>query len=219
MSGAAVAGGAEGRLATIAGAVLAGGRSRRMGRDKSRLALDGVACATRIATLLAELFEDVLLVGGDPPAEAVGRRVPDAAGPACALRGLVTALESTEAERVLVVATDLPLLTPELVLGLVAMPDAEAVVPRDASGSHPLCALYQREGALAAAKERLAAERLALRDLLGGLETSYLEGAALAAVDPTGTALTNLNHPGEVAEAERRLRALRSTSPPGPRSR
>jgi molybdopterin-guanine dinucleotide biosynthesis protein A len=124
--------------------------------------------------------------------------VPDVDGPCCALRGLASALGATECERVLVVATDLPLRTPDLVLALVAWPEADAVVPRDANGPHPLCALYRREPVLALARERLAANQLALRGLLDRVATAYFEGADLACVDPEGRALTNVNTPEEL---------------------
>ncbi len=198
---------AEGRLANVAAAVLLGGDSRRMGSDKAQRRLGGVALATRIAALLADLFEDVLLVGGDPPAEAPGRRVPDPEGPACGLRGLVAALSHARAERVLVLATDLPLVTPELLLGLVAWPEADAVVPRPREGSQPLCALYRREAVLPVARARLATGALELRGLLGALATSWLEPADLAPLDPRGIALRNLNTPADLERAEALLRA------------
>jgi molybdopterin-guanine dinucleotide biosynthesis protein A len=204
----------EGRIAAIGAALLAGGASSRMGRDKARLELGGVANATRLARLLEGLFEELLLVGGDPPADAPGRRVADPEGPVCALRGLVAALEAAQAPRLLVVATDLPLLTPDLVLALVAWPEADAVVPRGASGVHPLCAIYRREALLPLARERLAAGRLDLRGLLDAVATSYLEPDDLARVDPTGRALTNVNTPEDLARAEALLGgAQRATSP------
>ncbi len=191
------------RFSNVAGAVLTGGASSRMGSDKAQLAVGGVASATRVARCLALLCEDVVLVGGEPPADAPGRRAPDGEGPRCALRGVVAALAAARAERVLVVATDLPFVTPDLLLALVAWPEADAVVPRTPDGAHPLCALYRREHALAAARRNLAAERLALSELLGAIETRYLEGDDLRAVDPDGIALTNLNTAEDVARAER----------------
>jgi molybdopterin-guanine dinucleotide biosynthesis protein A len=191
----------SGRFRNVAGAVLTGGASERMGTDKARLAIAGVASATRVARCLASLCEDVVLVGGDPPADAPGRRAPDAQGPRCALRGLVSALEAVTAERALVVATDLPFVTPDLLLALVAWPEADAVVPRSADGSHPLCALYQREPALAVARRHLAEQRLALSALLDAIDTRYFGGDDLLAVDPRGVALTNLNTPEDVARA------------------
>jgi molybdopterin-guanine dinucleotide biosynthesis protein A len=200
-----VSSGGSGRFANVAGAVLTGGASARMGSDKASLAIGGVASATRVARCLTLLCEDVVLVGGNPPPDAPGRRAPDGDGPRSALRGVVAALEATRAERVLVVATDLPFVTPDLLLALVAWPEADVVVPRTADGIHPLCALYRRESALAAARRNLAAERLALSALLDALATRYLEGDDLCAVDPDGTALLNVNTPEDLARVQRLL--------------
>ena len=189
----------EGRLANVSAALLVGGASERMGRDKARLDLDGEPAAARLAALLTAFFEDVLLVGGEPPREAPGRRVADGAGPRSALRGVVAALEAARTERVLVLATDLLGVTAELLLALLAAPEAEVVAPRTARGPEPLCALYRREPALAEARRRLAAGRLALHELLGALSVQWLEGVDLAAVDPHGAALANVNTPAELA--------------------
>jgi len=197
----------EGRLANVSAALLLGGASSRMGRDKARLERAGVALATRTARLLAEHFEDVLLVGGEPPAEAPGRRVADPEGPRCALRGLVGALAAARSERVLVVATDLPLLAPELVLALVAWPEADVVLPRVDGHLEPLCALWAREVALREARARLAAGRLALHELVGALRHEGLAGEDLRAVDPDGTMLANANTPEDWTQIERLGRA------------
>jgi molybdopterin-guanine dinucleotide biosynthesis protein A len=190
------------RIASVAGAVLVGGASSRMGRDKARLAVGGVAGATRAARLLAGLFEEMLVVGGDPPDETPGRRVPDPEGPSCALRGLVAALEAARSPRVLVTATDLPLLTADLLLALVAWPEADAVVPRTADAAHPLCALYARDAVLPLARAHLASGKLAMRALLDAVETSYLAPEVVARIDPTGRALVNVNTPEDLVRAE-----------------
>ena len=195
-----------GRLARVSGAVLVGGASQRMGRDKTHLELAGVPLAVRAARLLADLLEDVVLVGGDPPADAPGRRVPDPEGPRCALRGLLGALGAARGERVVVLATDLPLLTADLVLGLIAQPPADVVVPRNADGSHPLCAVYRREPVLAAARAHLAEGRLALRALLDTMETRFVEGDALRALDPDESALLNVNDESDLARARAAVR-------------
>lgn len=184
-----------------------------MGRDKTRLLVGGVAGAVRAARLLGSIVEEVLLVGGDPPPEATGRRVPDPPGPACALRGLAGGLEAARAERVLVLATDLPFVGADLLLALVAWPEAQAVVPRGARGPEPLCALYEREPALRVARARLAAGALAVQGLLGELRVAYLDAGALAVLDPEGRALTNLNTPEDLARAEAWWRSGGSQEP------
>jgi molybdopterin-guanine dinucleotide biosynthesis protein A len=186
----------EGRIANVSAALLLGGASERMGADKARLEIAGGAAAVVLARRLASLFEEVLLVGGAPPAEAEGRRVTDTGGPRSALRGLVTALEAAQGERVLVLATDLLGVSPDLLLALVAAPVADVVAPRSARGAEPLCALYTREPSLGEARRRLAAGQLALHELLAALRVEWLEGDDLAAV---AADLTNVNTPAELA--------------------
>jgi molybdopterin-guanine dinucleotide biosynthesis protein A len=203
---AAETGAGESRLAGISAALLTGGSGTRLGRDKSRVPLGGVASATRIGSRLARIFDEVLLVGGEPPDDTPGRRVPDPPGPACALRGVLGALEAARGERVLVLATDLPLVSDALLLALVAWPEADAVAPRTGEGRHALCALLSRERVRPVAQRRLAAGELSLHGLFAELGAAWLEGETLARLDPDGLALTNMNTPEDLARVERRLR-------------
>ena len=191
-----------GRRGNESGAVLLGGASTRMECDKAGLAVAGVSGATRVARVLDALFDEVLLAGGEPPADAPGRRVPDAPGPVCALRGLVTALAAATSPRVFVVATDMPLLTADLVLALVAWSEADAVVPRTAGRTHPLCAVYAREAVLPVARARLAGDDLALRGVLDAVATVWLEPDDVARIDPEGRSLVNVNTPEDLARVE-----------------
>lgn len=177
-----------------------------MGADKAHLEVAGVPAATRAAQLLDSLFEEVLLVGGRPPSDAPGRAVVDPPGPSCALRGLVAALDSAGATRVLVLATDLPFVAADLLLGLVAWPDADAVVPRQGGRFHPLCALYRRQVTLERARARLAARELALHGLLEELDIEPFEGPDLEALDPRGEQLWNANTPADWQRIRERLR-------------
>ncbi len=196
---------AEGRLASIAGAVLLGGASSRMGADKASLALGGVSFAGRISAHLTDLFEEVYLVGGEPPGDAVGMPVADGAGPRCPLRGLIAVLETATAERVLLLATDIPLVIPELLLALCALPESDVVLPRTQHGPQPLCAIYRKQAVLPLAKKHLAEGKLALRALLDTLSTTYLEPEELSQIDPEGRSLTNVNTPEERAALDATL--------------
>lgn len=187
------------RFATVSAAILVGGRAEV---GASRLAVAGVANTTRIANRLVRLFEDVMLVGADSPPEAPGRRVADVAGPECALRGVVSALEAARTERVLVVACDLPLISSELLLALVAWPEADLVLPRTRDGLQPACALFRRDAALPIARTRLADGRLALRALAEVLETSEIGPDDVARIDPLGSALTPVETPARLERAE-----------------
>ena len=210
------AGGAASR--TSPARVLVGGASTRMGtRQGAASSSAAMPRAVRTARLLASLCRGRDLVGGAPPPGAPGRAVAGPAGRAAApLRGLVGALAAARAPRVLVVATDLPLVRRICCLALVALPEADVVLPRSAAGLEPLCALYPREAVLPVARARLARGALALRGLLAELTVSVLAGPDLAAVDPDGSALLNANTPADLARARRaprRARGARVSAP------
>ena len=198
----------EGRLETVSGAILLGGASSRMGRDKAALEVAGVAAVTRLARLLARIFGDVLLVGGRPPEDAPGRRISDPAGPASPLLGGVAARAAARAPRVRVAATDHLLLTPHQRLGLCSGCCGGVGGTRPSDGPQPLCALYRRAPVLPIARARLASDDLSLRGLLGAIpEVSFLEAGDLRELDPDGTALLNVNTPEDLERAEAALRA------------
>ncbi len=98
----------------VAGAILAGGASRRMGRTKALIDVDGVPMAQCVARALAAGgCKDIALVGGSP-LELAALELPVVAdgvpgeGP---LGGIISALgHFTEVSHVLVAACDLPLL-------------------------------------------------------------------------------------------------------------
>ena len=100
-----------------------------------------------------------------------------------------------------------------LLLALVAWPEADAIVPRTADGSHPLCALYRRDSVLPVARARLAAGVLELRGLLGATDTRFLDEAEMERLDPAGHALSNLNTPDDLARIESLIAGKHGGSP------
>jgi len=187
------------RIGNVTGALLLGGASTRMGRDKAHLEWNGERWSTRAARMLDGLFEETLLVGGDPEPDAPGRRVADPEGPRCALRGLAGALEAASNERVLVIATDLPLLSPELLLALTCWPEHAAVVPCDAGGDHPLCAMYRCGEVLPIVREQIAGERLSLAALLERIDTARVTLEEFGLGDLALRTLSNVNTPDELS--------------------
>jgi molybdopterin-guanine dinucleotide biosynthesis protein A len=162
---------ADGRLASVAGAVIPGTAAQPEEAD----------AAARIARLLAALFEEVICVGSEPPADTQGRRAGEVDGPPGVLRDIGSALAAATAERVLVVAAGAKEASPDLLLALVAWPEAEAVVPRARGAAVPSCALYRREVALRAFREQFASGRSDVRTWLEALDTAYVDPDALPA--------------------------------------
>jgi molybdopterin-guanine dinucleotide biosynthesis protein A len=203
-------------LPGISGALLLGGASRRMGRDKARLAVGGVPMARRAAEVLLSLFDDVVAVDrpGRPARRwrAGVRAVRDPQGsPAAALTGIATALAAAHHPWVLVLACDMPFPAPALLTGLcrtaLDLPEGalpKVVVPRTGQVLHPLCAVYHR-GLLAEVRARLEAGDLKVQ-ALARAHGEFVDEATLRVWDRSLAGLTNVNTPAELAQARARAR-------------
>jgi len=185
-------------------AILAGGRARRLGgQDKGALRVGAGSILERQVALLRARTSRVTIVGG-PPDRALPpdvTAVPDAFEDLGPIGGLYTALARARADRLLVLACDLPFVTGEFLEYLVlAGPDAEVVLPRDDRGLHPLCAAY---AASATPVIREAIERgvRKVRQAIAPLRLHLIEGRELAAFDPHGRLLHNVNTPGDYERA------------------
>jgi len=184
----------------LVGAVLAGGSSSRMGRDKAVLVLEGRTLARRAADRLAGVCARVLVadrgrgvVPGLPSvADGPGR------GPAA---GILGAAGAAPACALLVLACDLPAVPAELLAALVARSGggADLVLPRWSLGVEPLAAWYG-PAALAALAAQVAAGEYSLGRLVAGgaLAVEYLEGGALAAFGEPESVFRNLNRPEDL---------------------
>lgn len=184
-------------------AILAGGQARRFeGRDKSALPLAGLRVLDRQLAALRRLTTRVVIVGGpaDRYADTGVPVVPDLLPDVGPLGGLYTALHGAS-ERTIVLACDLPFVTtPFLEYLLRTGRAADATVPRTADGLHPLCASYARDAAPRI--RRLIDEGVRkVQEALGSLSLHIVEGAALAAHDPDGRLLHNINTPDDYARA------------------
>lgn len=188
--------GSSGAAFACAGAVLAGGRSRRMGRPKAWLLGPSgrPLVAQALATLRAAGADPLLLgCGADPApfaalARAEGARpVPDRFPGEGPLAGLEAVLDASPREWLLLVACDMPFLDAEALAGLVARAGRSpcaAVVPEAKGRLQPLHAVYHRRAlaplraALEAGERRLTAAVEALE-----LERVPLEGPSPVDVD------------------------------------
>ena len=191
------------KLGHIEAAVLCGGASSRMGREKATLPYRGGPLARRVANALGACFARVRLVAKRDLAPELGlETLVERRAEHAALVGLHAALGACEASAVFVAACDLPDIDPRVVLALAALAPtngaADAIAPLGPSGPEPLFAIY-RPRILLEVERRLAAGELALRALLGALNTLYVPERELRALDPVLASLHNLNRPGDIS--------------------
>lgn len=198
---------ATGRLELTA-AVLAGGRSLRMGVDKTLLDVDGRALVSRVVDAVGQVCEATVVVTNRPEALADAelpsdvRVVRDHVAYQGPLGGLTTALAETTSEWMLAVAADMPHLTPAIVRALWDLREgADAVVPVTDKGVEPLLALYRVAACLPAAREVLATGRRRPIAIFARVKTVEVPAEALRAVDPDLRSLINVNTPADLLDA------------------
>lgn len=187
---------------SFTGAVLAGGESRRMGRDKAGLAVDGVPLWQRQVSILRAAGAGVVGVVRRPgqPALDLPPDVPlwtDAVIGAGPLAGLEAALAASPTDLVAVVATDLPRIQAAWFTWLLGQAaPGRGVVARHPDGPfEPLAAIYPKS-ALPEVTRRLATADRSLQSLIASLvATEHLLPIALAA--PLAPQLANWNTPDD----------------------
>lgn len=106
----------EGRILKHA-FILAGGRSRRFGRDKTALRKNGRLVLADMVAMLQGLHHDVTVLGPDTGhlATLSCRVIPDETLYDGALPAIIHAFDVTDCDRALVVAADMPFLQPDVV--------------------------------------------------------------------------------------------------------
>jgi molybdopterin-guanine dinucleotide biosynthesis protein A len=189
--------------------VLAGGQSRRMGRDKALVQFNGRTMLEHALAIVRTLDAAAWIVG---PAERYGQFAECIAdefpgqGP---LAGIHAALRRSQAELNVILAVDTPLVTPELLRYLVtraASSPALAVVPgaSDEHGRerlHPLCGVYRCAFA-DAAQAALHAGRNQIEPVLRQGPLLVIGEAELVARGFPAAQLRNLNTPEDIAAVE-----------------
>lgn len=157
-------------LPGLTGYVLAGGRSSRMGQDKSAMRLGGVTLLEEAVGKLRRLCAEVVVIGG--PAHGGADRLVADRHPGCGpIGGLEAALADSGGEWAMFLPVDMPLLPAGLVGALGAawqrgMPNGLRVGMAVAGGvTQPLVSIVHRK-ALAAIQAAIGAGRYKVRPVL-----------------------------------------------------
>ncbi|RLT05283.1 MAG: molybdenum cofactor guanylyltransferase [Planctomycetota bacterium] len=203
------------KLEQLAGVVLCGGKSRRMGKEKYRLVVLGETLLQRICRIVQPEVSRILIVA------AVDQQIPQSesnievlrdeirdAGPLAGIAQALTYLQTTEdaPAAAFVTSCDVPLLKPELIrlLRNQLTEEFDAVVVRDSNFAYPLCAIYRIAAAATAARLITSGQHRAAA-LSENLRTSWLPLDAIRTVDQNLDSLLNCNTPEDYEHVKQAL--------------
>ncbi len=189
----------------IAGAVLAGGKSLRFGKNKALQHFRGKRFIELAIESLRPFCDPVTVVVNDlEPYRNLGVRLAmDIIPHQGPLGGLHTALLFSPSEWVMVKATDMPFLVPALASLLIGESEGfDAVVPELNGFFEPLLALYNRRCLTAITRQLEQPEK---RQTIGFYRKIRLRSVAeeeWRKVDPDGLSFKNVNTPSDLAEID-----------------
>ena len=182
-------------------AIQAGGKSSRMGTDKSFVPFLGRPMIEIVLERVAGLGDELLIVTNKSDDYAYlglpmfADDYPDT-GP---LGGIYTAVNHARHERTLVVACDMPWLNRPLLVYMVGLREAaDVVVPRWDKFPEPLHAVYSKT-CLEPMREKLEAGVLKITAFYGRVSLRFVEREEIARFDPEGRSFVNVNTPDDLA--------------------
>lgn len=194
----------------VTGVVLAGGRSRRFGRDKLAEPYGDGVLLHRPVLLLREVCDEVVIVlAPDVPEPAMPPGIDvvfarDAEVDAGPLVGVVAGLTAARGGWAVVVGGDMPDLQHAVLLEMLRAgheTGAVAIALSDGGDARPLPSVLRVGPALVAAERLLATDRRRLRDLLADVHTVVIDEPTWTALDPERRTLLDID---EASDLERR---------------
>jgi molybdopterin-guanine dinucleotide biosynthesis protein A len=192
----------------VSGVIIAGGASRRLGRNKALQRVGGRTVIERVIDGLVPLTSELLVVvahleQAEPlPLPSRVRVTTDRYPGRGALGGIFTGLEASAEPWSLVVASDMPFLNPDLLRYLIGqIADVDAVVPRLKGQPEPLHALYSK-ACLGSIRQRLEAGDLKVASLFETVSVRYVDEAAIDRIDPRHLSFFNVNTRADLEKAQ-----------------
>ncbi len=195
--------------------LLAGGRSRRMGRDKAGLELAGQPLVTHMLAKLNGLGLEAAICGNRPDLAELAPVLPDpklrddaSPGP---LAGILAALEASGTALNLFLAVDMPGMPAVFLRWMMERTEltrSPATIPLVAGRAQPLCGIYHREIALGIRRALESGEHRVFPVLMGAagcadvFDVESIVSAGALDTNPAGLPhewFQNLNTPREFA--------------------
>ena len=197
----------------MTGIILAGGKSRRMGRHKLLLEAGGVSLFERVYRVLNHIFADLIVVANNPEYfhSYEVQVIPDIYPDRGALGGLYTGLKHASSDAGFCFAADMPFLNPGLIRYMIGKHDeGDVIIPRTSDGLQPLHAIYSMR-CLGPIESLLSRGNLKIIDFFREVTVIYISEGEILNYDPMLQSFLNVNTKEDLRRAEDLLTRAVST--------
>jgi molybdopterin-guanine dinucleotide biosynthesis protein A len=190
-------------------AVMAGGKSSRMGTDKAFVPLLGQPMIEHVLARVADLGQDHTILVANRPDDYAYLGLPiftDVVPDKGALGGICTAIHHSPTAYTLVIACDMPFVNAELLRHMIDLRDEtgdpyDVIVPRKDDHPQGVHAVY-RKPCLGPIRTRIDADRLKAIGFYEDVRVRYLDPAEWATFDSQGLSFYNVNTLEELQAAQ-----------------
>lgn len=180
----------------ITGIILAGGRSRRIGKDKAFLPIDNEPMIQKELKIFQQVFSKIIVVTNTPDKykHFEGIKIITDIIPECGpLGGIYSGLSLSDTEYSFFAACDMPFINKDMVFYIINQLDGVwAVVPFYGGKTQPLFAAYSKECLLSIEKQ-LSLKKFAIKEYLKGIIVKFIQENELKDFDNDGRSFVNIN--------------------------
>ena len=192
---------------SFSGVALAGGMSRRLGRNKAVEEVGGERLIERVINRLSEVSAETIVVAADEArAQALDlpygvRTATDIYPGHGSLGGIFTGLSAARGDYGIVVACDMPFLNTGLIQFMADLaPDFDVVVPRLNGRPEPLHAIYSKS-CLEPIESRLKRQDLKIALFFEEVRVAYVDEEDIDLFDPDRLSFFNVNTQDDLDKA------------------
>jgi molybdopterin-guanine dinucleotide biosynthesis protein A len=178
--------------------ILAGGKSKRLGRNKINEVIGGITLLNRVVNVLSAFNGEIILVTAEDSSlpdtftYAKISKVQDLYPGKGMIGGIITGLSASKNFYNLVVAADMPFLNPVLIRYMISNAKGNDLVAyKNQNELEPLHAIYTKN-CLPILEEILLKDRR-IFELLGQVKVRYLSPAEINQYDPNKISFFNVN--------------------------
>lgn len=188
----------------MTGIILAGGKNKRMGQDKSFLKVGEKAIIERVVITLSKVFQDIIIISNSPELyqhlkrKAYSDIIPDKNS----LGGIYTGLEVSSSEHNFFVACDMPFLNEALIRYMTGLAkNMDVVIPTTDIGFEPLHAIYSKS-CIPYMKGQIEQNNLKIFDFFPRVKVREVGVSEINNFDINKTAFLNVNSKEDLLKAQ-----------------
>lgn len=191
----------------ISAVVLAGGLSRRLGRDKAFEPIGNLPLIQRVLSQVSQISRHTIVVANDKKRETQLSgldgisisidKYPDTGS----LGGIFTGIHASTTDWTFVVACDMPFLNIKLIRYIMSLKEGyDAVVPVIDGRPEPIHSIYSKD-CLAHIEEKITNNELKITGFFDKISVRYVNESAINEFDPDHLSFLNVNNEEDLEKA------------------